>query len=141
MTPTGIVRRETGISIVINTILSIAFFLGVFGLARPAPLAALGPDFLPQSFMVALMGCLVPGVLVRRRLRGPLRDVVVRALVIAAAALVVAGGGAWALCLAFAPAALPPAAALAVKALFGAALAAVTTPIAVRAALAPAAAR
>lgn len=135
MTREGVVLRETLVSIAVNTVISIALFVAIFGLGAPVPVAALGPDFLPQSFMVALMGCLVPAAILRRRAGGPVGDVARRAILIALVSLIVAGGGAWLLCVAIGPVPIPAAAALAIKALFGALLAAVTTPIAVRAAI------
>ncbi|MEH3107839.1 MAG: hypothetical protein PGN09_11340 [Sphingomonas fennica] len=137
MTAAGVVLRETFVSMAVNTVISIGFFLAVFGLGKPVPVAALGPDFLPQCFMVALMGCLIPAAILRRKAGAAIRDVVLRAFAIAAVALVVAGGGAWALTAAIGPVPIAAGAALAIKALFGALLAAATTPIAVRAALSP----
>ena len=64
------VAVETGTSIVINTALSIGFVFLVFhGRARIPAGGAHGivPDMAPQTFMVVLMSCLVPGLLTRRR--------------------------------------------------------------------------
>ncbi len=70
---TGIsIAREAAISFVINALLSVVFFLGVFGLeSRPLSWSApdgLGLDFVPQSIAVALMSALVPSLIARRRL-------------------------------------------------------------------------
>lgn len=139
MNARAIIVRETLVSIAINAVISLAFFFGVFGLGAPIALNAFGPDFLPQSFMVALMGCLVPGVLVSRRSGGRALPAAARALALAIVALGVAGGGALLVCRGIGGtiAALP---ALIVKVAFGAALAAITTPFAVAGALRPAAA-
>lgn len=129
-----VIARETAISIVINALISIGFFLLVFSYGRPVPTSALGPDFLPQTFMVALMGSLVPALLVARRSGGRTGDIVRRAFLIAIGALLIAGGGAFAAAY-LADAVLSSPVALAIKAIFGALLAAIVTPIAVRAAL------
>ncbi|WP_311268387.1 hypothetical protein [Sphingobium sp. WCS2017Hpa-17] len=72
MTQPVSIRREAGISIVINGVLSLAFFLGVFGMTpRPLNWAApdnLALDFIPQSIAVALMSALVPALIARKRL-------------------------------------------------------------------------
>jgi hypothetical protein len=135
MTRGRTILRETAISIGINAVLSIVFFVGVFGLSVPVGIAALGRDFLPQSFMVTLMGCLVPALLVRRGSGLPVRPVIVRAVLLALAATAIAGAGAWQFCLARAPMTIDAGVALAIKALFGAALAGLVTPVAVAAAL------
>ena len=62
--------RETAISVAINTALSAAFFVVVFGTRHPVQLAAYGTDFPMQAFMIALMGSLVPSLLLRRRMGG-----------------------------------------------------------------------
>ncbi len=66
------IRRETAISMVINTVLSGVFFLAVFGLHGPVPIWGMGHyvfDFGPQAFAVAFMSTLVPGALSRKALR------------------------------------------------------------------------
>lgn len=73
MTPAAqYIRRETGASIAINVVLSLLFFLLVFGRLGPVPVWGTGKlafDFLPQSFMIVLMSTLVPGALTAARLR------------------------------------------------------------------------
>lgn len=99
-------------------------------------------DFLPQSFMIALMGTLVPGVLTRRKLQAGVvaalpgttrlpRNLVVRALslAVASAALVVA------VTFATQQESLAFAVALTLKVAYGALLAALITPLGLRAAL------
>lgn len=143
------ILRETLVSIVINTVLSIGFFLLVFGRSQTVPLWGVGNwvfDAIPQSFMIALMGTLVPGMMAGKALRTrklavngepqPFSRLALRALVTAliaaAAGYALAGLVAelsglkhfgWML-------------ALAIKAAYGATLAAIVTPFALRAALA-----
>ncbi len=131
MNVNSVILRETAISMAINAILSIVFFLAVFGLSAPVSAHALGPDFLPQAFMVALMGSLVPGLLTARRSGTAKVPVVRRAIMLAVAGLVVAGGGAWLIC-SMADRVFDPVQAVVGKAIFGALLAAIVTPIAVR---------
>lgn len=130
MTP-GVVVRETAISVVINMVLSALFFVAVFA-RGPVRLADIGPDLVPQSFMVALMGSLVPGLLTARRAptgrRGP---IVVRSFVVALIAAVVIGGGGW-LLLRGSSAVIAYPAALAARVVLGGLLAALVTPFAVR---------
>ena len=68
-------QREAAIGFVINGILSLAFFIGIFGLLpRVLTWAAadrLGLDFIPQSVAVALMSALVPCLLARRQMAPP----------------------------------------------------------------------
>ncbi len=150
MTPLAdYVRRETRLSIAINGVLSLLFYIAFFPPMRDVALAwsgGLGFDFIPQSFAITLMSVLVPGFLTRRRLaagliaplpgRSPLpRLLVLRALQMAAIA---AGLGALigaALAAVAGAATLPWLAGAAVKITYGAALAAIVTPIGVRAAL------
>ena len=66
MSHTAYIRRETLVSMVINGVLSLAFFIAVFGRTSPVALWGMGHwvfDFIPQSFMIALMSTLVPGAL------------------------------------------------------------------------------
>ncbi|KQM14798.1 hypothetical protein [Novosphingobium sp. Leaf2] len=68
------IRREVLVSMAINAVISLGFFLLVFGPSQPAPVWGVGGwvfDFLPQGFMVALMGTIVPGLIAsRKRARG-----------------------------------------------------------------------
>jgi len=134
MSDTWLIVRETAISVLINTAISVGFFLLVFSFGPPVATRALAPDFLPQTFMVALMGSLVPALLIRRRSGAPVAAIVRRTLLIAFAALVVAGGGAFAVTHA-SDVMLASSTALAIKAAFGAVLAAIVTPLAVAATL------
>jgi hypothetical protein len=135
MSASGIILRETAISVVINAVLSLAFFLVVFGMKEPVTLGALAPDFLPQSFMVVLMGALVPSMLLRRSIGGPAGPIIRRSLALAFAAAVLGGGGGFALCQIEPSKVLPALWALPIKTSYGAILAAIFTPIAIGALL------
>lgn len=137
---------EAAVSAGINAALSIAFVLLLFGGRATVDVPALVTDALPQSFAIALMASLVPSLLTARRLhRGaiaplpgpaPRGHVVVRSLVTAIVAALVAGGLHLALLPLLLPAAVPFGAVLAGKAVYGAALGAVVTLWALRRALA-----
>jgi hypothetical protein len=61
--------RETGVSAVVNGLISVGFFAGTFGRIDPIPVWGTGNyafDFVPQSFAVAFMSVLVPGFLARK---------------------------------------------------------------------------
>lgn len=137
MTQPVSIRREAGISIVINGVLSLAFFLGVFGMS-PRPLSWAAPDnlaldFIPQSIAVALMSALVPALIARRRLghAQTLRPILTRAALFALA------GGALGGVLAFSigSVAFPTiawGAALTIKIAYGGALGALVATLALR---------
>ena len=133
MNDRGIVLRETMVSIVVNVAITIAFFFLFFGLGAPIAAVAFGRDFLPQAFMVALMGTLIPGLLVRRGRDTAIATVVMRSVVLAVTALIVAGGGA--LLFFSRGGVVDPHAGLVIKIVFAAALSAIVTPIAVHRAL------
>ncbi|MDO6415326.1 hypothetical protein Q4F19_13110 [Sphingomonas sp. BIUV-7] len=120
------------ISVVINVVLSIGFFVGLFGTRGPFALGAVGPDFFPQSFMVALMGTLVPSLIANRRLGGGIRPIVLRCLGIAILSAAIAGGLGWRWFATHPATLLPLASMLPLKAVFGGILAAIVTPIALR---------
>lgn len=64
--------RETVISILINCVISILFFMLVFGSRNPVPVWGVGNwvfDFVPQGFMIGLMSTLVPGLLAAKALK------------------------------------------------------------------------
>lgn len=129
MSSRAIIFRETLVSVAINVAISIAFFFAVFGLAAPIDGASFGRDFLPQAFMVALMGTLIPSLLIRRGSGTAIAPVVLRSLLLALAALALAGGGAW---LFFARGGtVEPYAGLFMKIIFAALLSAVVTPVAI----------
>lgn len=150
------IRVETAISVGINSVLSAVAFLIVFGAEGPVPIWGAGGlvlDGLPQGFMIALMGTLVPGLLTARRLRSgtvePVpaisdslaarlpKNLVALALTLAVVTALV-GTAVFALaCLLTARAQVESwTLALIVKIAFGAILALVVTPIGLRAALA-----
>lgn len=61
---------EMGIAAVINAVLSAAFVILAFGGRSRIPVfgwGGLAADAAPQSFMIALMSCLIPTLLARRR--------------------------------------------------------------------------
>ena len=68
---TQYVLIETLISVAINTALSIGFVFLIFHHRSQIPATGshgIVADMAPQTFMVVLMSCLVPGLLTRRRL-------------------------------------------------------------------------
>lgn len=98
-------RTEVAIAAIINAALSAAFVWLTFGGQAIVPVLGwrgLAADAIPQSLMVALMSCLVPTVLTRRRIAAgqvaPLlserrwpRHALVRALVVAVPIAAMAG--------------------------------------------------
>jgi hypothetical protein len=62
------IARETIVSAAINGVIGALFFLAVFGTAGRVAVGEWGYaiDFLPQSAAVALMACIVPGMIARR---------------------------------------------------------------------------
>lgn len=97
MTSAVSIRREAAISVVINGVLSLAFFLGIFGLqSRPLSWGTpdgLALDFIPQSIAVALMSALVPALIARRQLgNGPTIGPILRRAMLFAIAGAALGG-------------------------------------------------
>jgi len=152
MTPVAAhIRRETLVSVVINSALTFAFFCLVFGLGRRVPVWGVGAyvfDFIPQAFMIALMATLVPGALARKALRkGQVapwlggsrlpRQLWLRALVVAVLSALIAVGGVAALMTATGWTILSPLPALLGKLGFAVLLAVIVTPPGLRAALTP----
>ena len=142
----GYLYRETAISVAINAVLSLIFFLLVFGTpasVRVAGAGGYGMDFVPQSLMIALMASLVPGAITAAKLRraGLAAAAEARAALLRrslATALLGGGVGAaigWLLALLLPVAAIPLVPALFAKILYGALLAAIVTPIGLRRAL------
>lgn len=144
------VRKETILSMAINGVLSAGFFLLVFGRASPVPLWGVGNwtfDFLPQSFMIALMSTLVPGAITRKRLRdGVLKpsgirprlpsSLIARALVLGVGAAAVGTASVAAVAAVLGGEEMVWGAAFALKVVYGIALAAIVTPPGLRTALA-----
>lgn len=65
-----IVRRETALCVVISIAISAVVFALVFGFSGPTSVRGLRGfafDFVPQTFMVALMGSAVPALAVASR--------------------------------------------------------------------------
>lgn len=144
------IRRETGVSIVINAVLSALFFWIVFRGVDPVPTWGVGNwvfDFVPQSFMIALMSTLVPGALTGKAIRtgritahgapGKLPgNLFARAGLLAVMSAVI-GTGLIALAVAAIGVLMVPAGvALTLKVVYGAVLALVVTPPGLRRALA-----
>ena len=129
----AVLLRETLVSIAINVIVTIGFFFAVFGLRTPIAGPAYGTDFLPQAFFVALMGTLVPALLIRRGSGTAVAPVLLRSFVLALASVIVAGGGA--LLLFSHVATVPAGLALGIKIGFAAILSAIVTPYAVHRAM------
>ncbi|MEG3178867.1 hypothetical protein U1872_21780 [Sphingomonas sp. RB3P16] len=142
------VAAETGISVAINAVISIAIAWLAFGGSARILTAALIRDALPQSFMVALMGGLVPTLLTRLRRRAGvvagtgrpvpmlLKSVPVRIVLVAVIAAAV-GVALHAVALPLlAPQGLSFGVAIVFKSLYGAMLAAFVTPVMLHFALA-----
>lgn len=129
MTLSTLIARETLISVVINCAISVGICLLLFGLDQPIPSMALAWDFLPQSFMIALMGTLVPALLLRRRLGTQVRDILLRSLAMAVAAALLPGALAALLIYMFVEGVFAVHDALLLKAAYGATLSAMVTPL------------
>lgn len=132
MSHRAILLRETLISMAINAAITAAFFFALFGLGHPIAAEAYGRDFLPQSFMVALMGTLIPGLLLRRVHGGRVGAIVMRSVLLAAFAL---GLGVLIFLALRNAAPIDAAWGLALKLGYSVGLSAIVTPIAVRAVL------
>jgi len=133
------VAVETVISMVINTLISVGFVYLAFGGTGWIATAALIPDALPQSFMIALMGTIVPALLTRKRMRAGivdgldrqvpklLRSLPALALLVAFVAAIAGLAVHAAVLINFAPNGLSFGTALAFKAIFGGMLAGIVT--------------
>ena len=139
---------ETAIGMLINTLISIGFVYLIFGGTAQISTAALIPDAVPQSFMIALMSTIVPTLLTRKRMRAGvvassdrqipklMKALPVRALLVALLAAI-AGLASHAFLLgSFSPSEMTFGTALIFKASYGAILAAIVTPITLQLALA-----
>lgn len=150
MTHDAYIRRETMIAIVINGVLSLVFFLIVFGQTDSVEVWGMGQwvfDFLPQSYMVALMSTLVPGALTAKKLRDGVltpsdtpsrlpRSLPVRALMLALIAAIAGTAIVAVILWATGMSALNWTVALVLKVAYGATLGAIIAPIGLRSALA-----
>jgi len=136
---------ETLISVVINSAISFGFAWLMFHTSSAIPAQALIVDSIPQSFMIALMSVVVPGLLTSRKLAAgqiaPLPGKAVRyplAVRAIAAALAAVLCGSLLHLAVLAAGALDPigfTTLLAVKVVYGAGLAAIVTPLMLRYAL------
>jgi len=143
-----VVEAQRRVSVIINMILSAAFFVLVFGIS-PHPLTFVSPDrfaldFVPQSLAIGFFSALVPTLIVASKRRkgviaglGPStigwRQIVTRAIAFAIAATVV--GGAIAGALSMIGGEVGYLSALTVKMFYGASLGWLITPRAVGMAL------
>lgn len=132
MSRSTVIFRESLISIVVSACISVGFFFVIFGLGRSIPLEIFGPDFFPQSFMIALMGALVPSLLLRRKLGGDIRIIFFRSIVTAIAAGLVFGGLGYIICRNWPGHVIEPVDALLIKTVYGGFLAALITPYALK---------
>ena len=141
---------ETLTSVAVNAAISAAFVFFIFG--GKAEIGLWGPgglalDFVPQTFMIAMMSVLVPTALTRRRIQAGAvrtrncrrsrlpRRLAIRALLVAAVATLGLGGAAIAILAASCSGPLSFAALLGLKIGYGAIVASLVTPVALRAAL------
>lgn len=139
MNEAAIVRRETVISIAINMAISAIVFCLIFRIDQAAPIRGLRGfafDFVPQSFMISLMGSLVPGLLTAAKTKARTRrEVVLRAFAVAVIAALAIGGPIAAILYGLGLSEIDPMIAVALKVAFGCLLALLVTPSAVRHAL------
>lgn len=143
------VRRETGVGVIMASVLTVLVFFVVFGGLAEIPTWGRSGwvfDFVPQSFMIALMGTLIPGVLAQRKLRAGVvmslpgtmrlpRNLVVRALILAVVSAVLGTALVAVVTFAAQQESLAFGVALMLKVAYGALLAALITPLGLRAAL------
>ncbi len=143
------IRRETIVGVVVSIAITLLFFLIVFGFSGPVEIWGQGKfvfDFLPQAFMIALMATLIPGLLTERKIRqGELqtfdarsrlpKSLPLRAALIAIAAAAISVALFSGVFVVSGVTELGWLTALAIKFLFGGALAAIVTPLGLKAAL------
>ena len=141
---------ETLISMAVNAAFSAGFAFLIFGGQSEIGLwgsSGLALDFAPQTFVVALMSVVVPTALARRRIRSGVlvrhsgassrlpRNLLLRALLVAVLATFALGGVATLVLAISEPDPLAFAAVLPLKIFYGALVASVVTPLALRAAM------
>lgn len=139
-----LLRRDTVASAVVNAVVSIGFFLLVFGWV-PVAGRSLAIDFLAQTFGITFLGGIVPSFIMLARVRkgivspaGPVPSgarQIFRLFGLALAAMPLLGGAALLLMLAFGPAIMSPQTALIVKSLYGGLVGILTTPPILRSAM------
>ncbi|MEO7691013.1 MAG: hypothetical protein ABIS51_17155 [Sphingomonas sp.] len=146
---TSYIRRETRVSIAVNAVLSLAFYVLFFGTSRRAAIGGIGGlsfDFIPQSFAITLMSTLVPGLLTMGKLaRGQLtpqpgqsplpRSLLLRSLLLAAGAALAGAVVALMVTLGWGSSTLAWHTGAGIKILYGALLAWIVTPFGLRATL------
>lgn len=140
------IRNETKVSIVGAVVATAFVYCLVFGVLKPAAVRGLGGyafDFIPQSFMTALICTVLPGMIVQKRMKSGSIDlgvnssdvrqsVLVSGLFYSLAILVVAGGGAAGLFYLAGIEQIDWASGLAVKMVFAAVVAVIVTPLGLR---------
>lgn len=143
------IAKETRISVLINSAFSLVFFAIVFGVGKPIQVWGPGNwvfDFIPQSFMIALMSTLIPGLIVRRKLQAGVlvptdrrtllrAGLFTRSLLLGILCAAVGAGLAAAFALLLEVRQIPPSIGLPIKVAYGGLLALVVTPLSLRAAL------
>ena len=145
-TKTRYLITETAISIAINVLLSEAFAWLVFHRAHAIAAPAIVRDAIPQTFIVAFMGSLVPSLIARSRLRSGLvaqfpsripfiRNPFVRAVILALIATVIGVTVSAILIPVVWPQGMNFGTTLWMKGIYGALVAALITPLAVSSAL------
>ena len=135
------VRKETMIAAVMNVVLGLVFFLLIFGWNRSATVSV-ALDFLPQTMGMTFLGGMVASMICLSKVgkgtlvpAGPVptrRHQAIRVFGGAVAATLVFGGLAALIVAAVAPPELSPGMAVAMKSVYGIAMAFVTTPPIVR---------
>ena len=143
------IRRQTALSIVINVALSALFFLLIFGRNEVVSVWGLrgyAADFVPQSFMIALMSVLMPGLATEKKRRSGLLECLprgtrlpdnlpLRALILAALSAVAGGAAAVFLLRLAGFGALDWSTAFVLKLVYGGLLGGAITPVGLRAGL------
>lgn len=143
------IGRETRVSVAINAVFSLAFYIIFFGFSGPVRIGGVGGfefDFIPQSFAITLMSVLVPGLLTIRKLAaGKLapepgksllpQSLFLRALLMAATAALAGAAGARVISTIWGTAAISWLTGAAIKIIYGILLARIVTPIGLMAVL------
>lgn len=137
----GYIAREMAVSAAINAVISVGFFVAVFGFGASIEIWGLGKfafDFLPQSFAVAFFASFVPSLLARKAMLAgtlasaskpaPSTSSLFAKSILVGVAAVILGAALWASILwASGAAMIAPIPAFALKLVYGAALGAVVT--------------
>ena len=139
-----VIVRETILSALINAAISAFMAWLLFGGSKLIERSDVLVDFVPQTFMVALMGSLVPAAIARRKVRqataGDLRrpparrapNLLVHSLLVALPATLVLGGGAALLTAIFLDPEIGLKTLMIIKPIYGAFVALIVTPFALQ---------